>query len=146
MLPRTAMLLFGVSTAMLALLLIGSVYNIDLIINISIFPLLIIILLTENFMETQLFSSQKEAFQITFETLAVAVLCSFIVGSEEIQKFIILRPELILIGVALVNLAIGKYTGLRILEYFRFRNLILDQNSFANFKDAGANDAPEQEE
>jgi diacylglycerol kinase len=97
-------------------------------------------------METQLFSSQKEAFQITFETLAVAVLCSFIVGSEEIQKFIILRPELILIGVALVNLAIGKYTGLRILEYFRFRNLILDQNSFANFKDAGANDAPEQEE
>ena len=146
LLPRTAMLLFGVSTAMLALLLIGSVYNVDLVLNISIFPLLIIILLTENFMETQLFSSQKEAFSITFETLIVAVLCSFIIGSEEIQKFVILRPELVLIGVAITNLAIGRYTGLRLLEYMRFRELIFREGNFSNFKDAGANDAPEQEE
>ena len=146
LLPRTAMLLFGVSTAMLALLLIGSVYNVDLVLNISIFPLLIIILLTENFMETQLFSSQKEAFSITFETLIVAVLCSFIIGSEEIQKFVILRPELVLIGVAITNLAIGRYTGLRILEYLRFRDLIFKEGGFTSFKDAGNNDAPEQEE
>lgn len=146
LLPRTAMLLFGVSTAMLALLLIGSVYNVDLVLDISIFPLLIIILLTENFMETQLFSSQKEAFSITFETLIVAVLCSFIIGSEEIQKFVILRPELVLIGVGIANLAIGRYTGLRLLEYMRFRDLIFKEGNFANFKDAGANNAPEQEE
>ncbi len=145
-LPRTAMLLFSVSTAILALLLIGSVYSIDMVLNISIFPLLIIILLTENFMETQLFNSQKEALQITFETLLTAVLCSLIIGSEEIQKFVILRPELTLLGVALINIFIGKYTGLRLLEYLRFRDLLSQGSNFSNFKRNGTGGSQEEEE
>jgi hypothetical protein len=60
-LPRTAMLLMSVSLAILAFMLVSSIYSIDLVLDVSIFPLLIIILLTENFMETQLFNSQKEA-------------------------------------------------------------------------------------
>ncbi|AKM81632.1 MAG: hypothetical protein UT13_C0001G0672 [Candidatus Pacebacteria bacterium GW2011_GWF2_38_9] len=143
MLPRTAMLLMSVSITVLALMLVGSIYNIDLVIDISIFPLLIIILLTENFMETQLFNSQKEALQITFETLLIAVLCSLILGSETIQKFVILRPELTLIGVALINFAIGKYTGLRFLEYLRFRDL-LNQNN--KFKDTSSDNNSQEEE
>ncbi len=146
MLPRTAMLLMSVSVTILALMLIGSIGNIDLVLDISIFPLLIIILLTENFMETQLFNSQKEALQITFETLITAVLCSLIIGSEAIQKFVILRPELTLLGVALINLSIGKYTGLRFLEYLRFRDL-LDRNSkFNKFKDNSPDNNSQEEE
>lgn len=142
-LPRTAMLLLSVSTAILALMLVASVYSIDMVLNLSIFPLLIIILLTENFMETQLFNSQKEALQITFETLLTAVLCSLIIGSQEIQKFVILRPELTLLGVVLINLAIGKYTGLRLLEYLRFRDLLGRKQ---NFKDAGNESGSQEEE
>ncbi len=143
-LPRTAMLLMGVSVAILALMLIGSIYSIDLVIDISIFPLLIIILLTENFMETQLFNSQKEALQITFETLLIAVLCSLIIGSEPIQKFVILRPEMTLIGVALINLAIGKYTGLRFLEYLRFKDLLDPKTKFK--ESSSENNSQEEEE
>lgn len=145
MLPRTAMLLFSVSLAILALMLIGSVYSIDMVLNINIFPLLIIILLTENFMETQLFNSQKEALQITFETLLTAVLCSLIIGSEMIQKFVILRPELTLLGVAIINIFIGKYTGLRLLEYLRFRDLLSNSPSFGKFKNNTADDSQEEE-
>ncbi len=146
MLPRTAMLLMSVSVAILALMLVGSVYNINIVLNISIFPLLIIILLTENFMETQLFSSQKEALQITFETLLIAVLCSLIIGSEPLQKFVILRPELTLLGVALINLAIGKYTGLRLLEYLRFRDLFNRESKFSKFKDNSLEKDSQEEE
>jgi hypothetical protein len=146
MLPRTAMLLLCVSTAILALMLIASVYNINLVINISIFPLLIIILLTENFIETQLLSSQKEALEITFETLIIAVLCSLIIGSELIQKFVILRPELTLIGVALINLAIGRYTGLRLLEYLRFKNLFDQNDQYNKFKDTSSSGNSQEEE
>lgn len=144
MLPRTAMLLLSVSTSILALLLVGSVYSIDMVLNISIFPLLIIILLTENFMETQLFNSQKEAWQITFETLLTAVLCSLIIGSEEIQKFVILRPEMTLLGVALINIFIGKYTGLRLLEYLRFRDLLQTNHSLGKLKNS-SDDTQEEE-
>ncbi len=143
MLPRTAMLLLSVSTAILALLLVGSVYSIDMVLKLSVFPLLIIILLTENFMETQLFNSQKEALQITFETLLTAVLCSLIIGSQEIQKFVILRPELTLLGVILINLAIGKYTGLRFLEYLRFRDLLSRKSSF---HDSASDNGSQEEE
>ena len=145
-LPRTAMLLLSVSIAILALMLIGSVYSIDMILNISIFPLLIIILLTENFMETQLFNSQKEALQITFETLLTAVLCSLIIGSEALQKFVILRPELTLAGVAFINLAIGKYTGLRFLEYIRFRDLLSQNSKFNKFKNNSSDNGSQEEE
>jgi hypothetical protein len=145
MLPRTAMLLLCVSIAILALMLIGSIYNINLIFNISIFPLLIIILLTENFMESQLLSSQKEALEITFETLLMAVVCSLILGSESIQKFVILRPELTLFSVAIINLAIGKYTGLRILEYLRFKDLFNQDAKFSKFKDTSSDNSQEEE-
>ncbi|MPM64841.1 hypothetical protein SDC9_111732 [bioreactor metagenome] len=129
-LPRTAMLLLGVSVTILALLLIGSISSLDLVLNISIFPLLIIILLTENFMETQLFNSQKEALSITFETLLIAVLCSFLITSETLQKFVILRPELVLLLVGALNFAIGRYTGLRLLEFLRFKDLIGEERNF----------------
>jgi len=145
LLPRTAMLLLSVSISILALLLVGSVYKVSLIVDVSIFPLLIIILLTENFMESQLFSSQKEALQITFETLLIAILGSVLIGSETLQKLVILRPELTLISVALINLAIGKYTGLRLLEYWRFRDL-LDQGKSARFKNKNGDNNSEEEE
>lgn len=129
-LPRTAMLLLGVSVAILALLVLASLYNVNFVLNISIFPLLIIILIAENFMETQMFNSQKEALSITFETLIIAVLCSLLITSEMVQKFVILRPEIVLLAVAVINLAIARYTGLRLLEYLRFRDLLERKESF----------------
>jgi len=81
--------------------------------------------------------------QITFETLLIAVLCSLIIGSELIQKFVILRPEMTLIGVALINLAIGKYTGLRFLEYLRFKDLLDPKNKF---KDSSLENNSQEEE
>lgn len=143
LLPRTAMLLLSVSVAILALLLISAVFKVNMIVGVSIFPLLIIILLTENFMETQLFSSQKEALQITFETLLIAILGSLLIGSEMVQKFVILRPELVLLGAAIFNLAIGKYTGLRLLEYWRFRDLLDTKGGFKTKLD---NNNSEEEE
>ncbi len=144
LLPRTAMLLLSVSVAILALLLISAVFKVNMIVGISIFPLLIIILLTENFMETQLFSSQKEALQITFETLLIAILGSLLIGSEMVQKFVILRPELTLLGAGLFNLAVGKYTGLRLLEYWRFRDLLDQRHQFKN-KNSDSNNSEEEE-
>ncbi|MGD9129741.1 MAG: 7TM domain-containing protein [Candidatus Woesebacteria bacterium] len=123
-LPRTAMLLWGVSIIILAILIISSNFDKFSLLTLNIFPLLIIMLLTENFMETQLFTSQREAFTLTLETLLIAILCSLIIGMEEIRQFVILKPELTLIGVAVINYIISKYTGLRLLEYIRFGSLL----------------------
>lgn len=123
-LPRTALLLWGVSLAVLLVLLATSIFGMSWLLSVNIFPILIIILLTENFMESQLTSSLNQALQLTFETLVIAVLCSLIIGLEPIQRFVILRPELAFIVVAIFNVLIGRYAGLRLFEYLRFRSLL----------------------
>lgn len=123
-LPRTAMLLWGVSLITLLVLIAASFSHFSSLFIINIFPLLIIMLLTENFMESQLASSQSEALQLTVETLLTAVFCSFIIGSDIVQKYVILQPELTLVAVAIVNIVVGRYSGLRLLEWIRFRSVI----------------------
>jgi len=127
LLPRTAMLLWGVSLSILGLLVLASFLDISSIVSLNIFPILIIILLTENFMESQLFKSQKEAISIAFETLVIAIFCAFIISWDLIQQFVILRPEISLLVVAILNLVIGRYTGLRLLEYLRFHAITKDE-------------------
>lgn len=128
-LPRTAMILWGVSVVVLATLIISSQFNIFTLLTISIFPILIIILLTENFMESQLFNSQKEALRFTMETLFIAIVGSLIISQDSVQQFVILRPELTLLGTALINYFIGRYNGLRLLEYLRFNPILSNKNT-----------------
>jgi hypothetical protein len=123
-LPRTAMLLWGVSLFILLMLIASTYLNLQILISISIFPLLIMMLLSENFMETQLFNSQQEAIRLTLETVVLAIVCSLFVGWEPVQKFVLLQPELTFLGTALGNIALGRYSGLRVLEYWRFQTII----------------------
>jgi len=123
-LPRTAMLLWGVSILMLIALIALSFFPLNNLITIRIFPLLIIMLLTENFMESQLTGSQSEAQQLTTETLIIAILCSVLIGLQPVQEFVLLQPELTLLAVAALNMIVGRYSGLRLLEWLRFRTII----------------------
>jgi hypothetical protein len=123
-LPRTAMLLWGVSVFMLIVLISLSFFPFSSLLTIRIFPLLIIMLLTENFLESQLTGSQSEAQQLTIETLIIAILCSVLIGLLPVQQFVLLWPELTLLVVAGINMVVGRYTGLRILEWLRFRTII----------------------
>ncbi|MFH2118544.1 MAG: 7TM domain-containing protein [Candidatus Paceibacterota bacterium] len=126
-LPRTAMILWIVSFLIAALLIVSSWLGFSSLLTLNIFPLLIIILLTENFMSTQLFNSQKEALSITFETLIIAVGCALLINLESVQQIVLLYPELSLLGVAAINLLVGKYTGLRLLERTRFQSIIEEE-------------------
>jgi hypothetical protein len=123
-LPRTAMMLWGVSVAVLILFVATSYFGLTTFLTISIFPLLIIMLLTENFMETQLMSSQSQAVRLTLETVFIAIACSLIISLEPVQKIVLLYPEVTILSVAIFNIIVGKYSGLRFLEYFRFKSII----------------------
>lgn len=125
-LPRTAMMLWGVSVVVLLLLIGTTLLNLNGFINVSIFPLLIIILLTENFMETQLKVSRSKAFNLTIETVLLSVFCSLIISSQVVQQTVIIHPEITILFVAVFNFIIGKYNGLRLLEYVRFKSIMED--------------------
>ena len=124
LLPRTALLLWSLSIAILAIFILFSSFGSIIFVNITIFPLLILMLLTENFVETQLASSQSQAVRYALETVLVALVCSLLISYEPLQKFALLNPELTLISVPIVNMIVGRYSGLRVLEYLRFKSII----------------------
>lgn len=123
-LPKTALLLWGISIATLTLLIFAGNLDLTFLMKISIFPLLIIILLSENFIETQLFSNQGEAFKLTLETIIIAILGAVLISSETIQKIVILNPEITLVATGMIDVVIGRFTGLRLMELWRFKNVV----------------------
>ena len=92
--------------------------------RVSLFPILILILLAENFIEVQIGKSLQEATRITIETLILALGSLGILSWRWLAKEVILHPETIVLGTAILNIIIGRFTGLRLLEYRRFRRLL----------------------
>jgi hypothetical protein len=92
--------------------------------TVSIFPVLILALLAEDFSRVQIGKSARVAVNITTETLVLALISYIFLTLEVIQKFALLNPEVLLVGVFVFNVIVGKYVGLRLVEIWRFKKLI----------------------
>ena len=122
--PRTSLLLWLVSMTVLALLLVSPYSSLEALAELSIFPILLMVLLAETFIEVQTKRSRAEAMEMTLETLLLAVVSYWVMNLESVQRFVILNPELLVTGVALFNIFLGRFGGLRLLERWRFRQII----------------------
>lgn len=126
-LPRTALLLWTISLGIFATLLVAPIFNLVTLMSVNIFPILILVLLSENFLDAQGRTKQSEAIALTVETIGLAFICGLILKWELMQRFALTQPELLIIGTAAFNLLIGKFTGLRITEWLRFRSIIEEE-------------------
>ncbi len=123
-LPRMSLILWAVTLCVFAALF-GATYISTLgISGISIFPVLILILLAEEFTRVQLGKSVDVAMTLTTETLVLALVSWGVLALPQVQKFALLNPETTLLGVLALDLFLGRYTGLRLAELWRFRKLL----------------------
>ncbi|OGM56101.1 hypothetical protein A3E46_01425 [Candidatus Woesebacteria bacterium RIFCSPHIGHO2_12_FULL_46_16] len=123
-LPRMALILWIVSLSVLGVLFAAPVIRHPDLTNVSIFPILIMALLAEDFIRVQLGKSIKTAINLTTETLILALVSYFFLTLKVVQEFALLNPEWYLLGLLGFDYILGKYVGLRILEIWRFRKLI----------------------
>ncbi len=123
-LPRMSLILNFVVLGVLSVLFAAPLIQQPDIANVSIFPVLILVLLAEDFSRVQLGKSAKTAVGITTETLILALVSYVFLTLKSVQEFALLKPEALLIFVFVFNIFIGKYVGLRLREYWRFRKLI----------------------
>lgn len=126
-LPRTALLLWTVSMGIFGVLLLAPTLGLVTLMSINIFPILILMLLAENFLDAQARSKQSEAIALTIETLGLAFVSSLLFRWEFLQKLALTEPELLIVTIVIINIAIGKFAGLRLKEWFRFRSLIEEE-------------------
>lgn len=126
-LPRTALLVWFVSLVIFLILLFSPYFtSLVNIASVGIFPILVLILLSENFIGSQISLTSSRLAQMTFETILLSAGAAWLMGLNVVQDVVILHPEFTIILVALIDILVGKYTGLRVSEYFRFK-AILDQ-------------------
>lgn len=123
-LPRMAFILWVVVICVLIILFLAPFFGAINLNEISVLPLFILILLAEDFIRVQLGKSVKTAINLTVETLILAFASYLILTFLPFQQFALLNPEILLLSVAVVDFVLGKYIGLRFLEFWRFRKLI----------------------
>jgi hypothetical protein len=116
---KMALTIFIVSVGILATLTASTQIGILAVTQISIFPVLLLILLSQNIVELQVDRGWSDILMISAITTFLGVLGYFMLSYEPIRNFVIVYPELILLVVP-INIMIGRYFGLRFTEYFRF--------------------------
>lgn len=122
-LPRVAMTISIVSLAILGILVLGGYFQRTGLASVSIFPLLIMITLAEKFVATQIEKGSKVAFFLALETLFISLVGYVLIRWDAFIILILNYPWLILFTFV-INFSLGKWTGLRIAEYIRFRKIL----------------------
>lgn len=129
--PRLAAVLIIVTFLMMVIALVGEASGIQTGLSISLFPLVIITMTIERMSLTWEEDGAKDALKKAVGSLAGAVPGYWILTNEYIEHVAIVFPELLLIVLAIV-LLLGRYTGYKVTEFFRFRVLADDLNKSAS--------------
>ena len=119
--PKVAIIITVVSITLLLLLGVGAQFGVTLPRD-TIFVLLIMSTLSESFLNVKTEEGLYSAVLGIGETILAALLCVFIVQWPWLQSLVLAYPEIILLTIV-INAVIGQWTGLRLVEYFRFREV-----------------------
>ena len=127
--PRMAIVLSVVGLAILALLVAALGFasrsgfaSGSEIIAASIFPMLIMSTLAERVVSIQVERGIREATFLLLEFLTSVLMVYFFVSWSFVQNALLAFPELTLLFL-FFSVALGRYTGLRLSEYIRFRDM-----------------------
>ncbi len=126
-LPRRAVVMISVALVIVWLLIfsVDQGYFLARLAPVAVFPVLIIIVASERFITSQLRLPFFRALSYTLQTLVVVIAAVFLMRWSGLQSFTWNYPEIVIL-LAVVNFALGRYTGLRLVEFFRFRKLIFE--------------------
>lgn len=119
--PKVAIILTVVSVALLVLMSFGAMLGMTFT-RETIFLLLIMSTLAESFLNLKTEQGLASAMLAIGETVLAALLCVFLVQWGPFQSLLLAYPELLLLTV-FVNVLLGRWTGLRLFEYLRFRDV-----------------------
>lgn len=122
-LPRMAIIITVIAFVILIMFAEGAYSGRSGFITASIFPVLIIITLGEKFVAEQIERGSRSAFVLTLETLVLSVGSFFVITWDWLQSAVLQYPWIVFLTLV-INILLGRYTGLRLTEYIRFREVI----------------------
>ncbi len=121
--PKMAIMLTVVVIAMLLMTIFAVQSSLFELAHISLFPIAILAITAERFAIVQEENGLLKALRISFFTAVVIIAAYAVMSALFMQSLIIAFPELLLFLIVL-NLWLGKWVGMRLSEFVRFRKLI----------------------
>jgi hypothetical protein len=124
--PRTAILLTLIVLLLIGVILLASHHGISATQYISLFPLVILTHMVERFWTVETEDGTASSFKTLLGTLFVSAMVSLAVGPEAVTAWMFRYPETLGVIVA-CQFLLGRYTGYRLTELFRFADLVKEE-------------------
>jgi hypothetical protein len=118
--PRMSVILTLVIACFTGLALIGNKYGLRELMAVGLLPFVILTMTIERFFVVLEEAGIREGIRTAAGSAAVSVIAYGIISWEPLQLTFFVYPEL-LAGVVAVQILLGRYTGYRFSEIFRFR-------------------------
>ena len=121
--PRVSLMFSFISLSFLGTIWFVLKFSTPVVITLAIFPMLVMSTMSEKFVSSQSEEGFSKALFSTIETVIIAIFAYYFLIWSTFVDLLISMPELILLPL-IGNFILGKFSGLRLTEYFRFRMLL----------------------
>ena len=118
--PRLAAVLTMVVLLMAGISVIMHKLGLEMGLSVALFPMVIMTMTIERMSLTWEEAGPVEAFKQVTGSLLVAVIGYLVMNIDELQYMFFVFPELLLVVLAVI-LLLGRYSGYRLMELWRFR-------------------------
>lgn len=122
--PTLAILLTAVTLVLLGTSLVAERSGLIKLAHVTFFPIAVLAITAERFYLSFTEQGTRTALKELGGTLFVMLACFAVMDSLALQVLVIGFPEVLLLVVA-ANIYLGRWVGVRLLEYRRFRRLLL---------------------
>ncbi len=121
--PKMAVILAVVVVVMMTMTAGGVHFGLFHLAQMTLFPIAILAITAERFAIMTEEQGMVKAMQLMFTTSIVIAAAYAVMSSIFMQSLFLAFPELLLVVMAL-NMWLGRWVGMRLMEYYRFRHLI----------------------
>lgn len=127
--PRLTAVLILVVLLMAAVSVLSNRLGIEVGLSVALFPMVIMAMTIERISVTWEERGATPALREAVGTLLVAALAHVVMSWDPLVHFVFVFPEVLLVLFAL-TLIFGRYSGYRLSELFRFRNLAIESEGY----------------
>lgn len=121
--PQLAILLTTTVSLMVVLTFVGAQFGLSGLTRITLFPIAVLAITAERFVLMEAEEGAVEALRTLAWTVVVVFFCYLAISSVALQLLLLSFPELLLVVVA-VDIWLGRWLGLRVTEWARFRPVL----------------------
>jgi|GEM_PF-1660131 len=121
--PKMSLLFSFAILSLFITLVFLELFNLFQINNIDMFSLILIAIVYESFITTYIKKNLKVSIKLAIETITLSLICYTFLILNPVRTLLLNQPGVVLLTIP-INYIIGRFTGLRLSEYFRFQDIL----------------------